>query len=57
MNEKITKLAQQITDGGFIGRDDIEFLFSLGDDSLEDLMYWANRIREKFFGKKKKSAP
>ncbi len=52
MNEKITKLAQQITDGGFIGRDDIEFLFSLGDDSLEDLMYWANRIREKFFGKK-----
>ncbi|MCE5341302.1 MAG: biotin synthase BioB [Planctomycetaceae bacterium] len=52
MNETITKLAQQIINGKLIERDDVEFLFSLSDGSLEDLMYWANRIREKFFGKK-----
>ncbi len=52
MNEKIAKLAQQIIDGKLIDRADIDFLFSLGDNSLEDLMYWANRIREKFFGRK-----
>jgi biotin synthase len=52
MNETITKIAEQIINGKLIERDDIEFLFSLGDDSLEDLMYWADRIREKFFGKR-----
>lgn len=52
MNEKIFNLAQHILNGELVDRSDAEFLFSLGDGSLEDLMYWANRIREKFFGKK-----
>jgi biotin synthase len=52
MNEKIAKIAEEIINGKLIERDEIEFLFSLEDSFLEDLMYWANRIREKFFGKK-----
>jgi len=52
MNERIIQLASEIINGKFIGRNEIEFLFSLGDGSLEDLMYWANKIREKNFGKK-----
>lgn len=52
MNEKIFNLAQHILNGKLIDRSDSEFLFSLGDNFLEDLMYWANRIREKFFGRK-----
>ncbi|MEN6385961.1 MAG: biotin synthase BioB [Phycisphaerales bacterium] len=52
MDERITKIANEIINGKLIGRSDIEFLFSLDDPRLEDLMYWANRIREKFFGKR-----
>jgi len=52
MNEKIAQLANEIINSSFINRDDAEYLFSLGDENLEDILYWANRIREKFFGKK-----
>lgn len=52
MIDKIAKIGQEIINGKLIARDEIEYLFSLGDDCLEDLMYWANKIREKFFGKK-----
>ncbi len=51
MNEKITEIAQEVISGKLIERDEIEFLFSLDDSCLEDLMYWANRIRERFFGR------
>ncbi|HBG27044.1 MAG TPA: biotin synthase BioB [Phycisphaerales bacterium] len=54
MNEKIASIANEILNGKLIERSDIEFLFSLDDSALEDLMYWANQIREKFFGKKVK---
>ncbi|OHB50248.1 MAG: biotin synthase BioB [Planctomycetes bacterium GWF2_41_51] len=54
VNEKIASIANEILNGKLIERSDIEFLFSLDDSALEDLMYWANQIREKFFGKKVK---
>lgn len=52
MNEKINKLANEIINGNLIDRDDIDYLFLLGEETFEDLLYWANRIRERFFGKK-----
>ena len=54
MNMKIAQIAEDILNGETIGRGEIEFLFSLGDENFDDLLYWANRIREKFFGKKNK---
>ena len=52
MNNRVAKLAEEILNGKIIDRSEIEFLFSLGDENFDDLLYWANRIREKFFGKK-----
>ena len=52
MKEKVAKIAQGILNGKIIDRTKIEYLFSLGDESFDDLLYRANRIREKFFGKK-----
>ncbi len=51
MNKKIADIAEKVLDGNLIDRDDIEFLFSL-DNDFSDLLYRANRIREKFFGNK-----
>jgi biotin synthase len=49
VNEKLARIAEDILDGEIIDRDQIEYLFSF-DDSLWDILYWANKIREKFFG-------
>ncbi|PKL50892.1 MAG: biotin synthase BioB [Planctomycetes bacterium HGW-Planctomycetes-1] len=54
MNDKVAQIAQEILDGKIIDRAEIKYLFSLGDEDFDDLLYWANRIREKFFGKKVK---
>ncbi len=54
MSDKVAQIAQEILDGKIIDRAEIEYLFSLGDGDFDDLLYWANRIREKFFGKKVK---
>jgi len=51
VNKKIADIAEKVLDGNLIDRDDIEFLFSL-DNDFSDLLYRANRIREKFFGNK-----
>ena len=51
MNERITQIAEKILNGSFADRAEIEYLFS-SDDSLWDLLYWANQIRQKFFGNK-----
>ena len=51
MNKRIADIAGKALNGGLIERKEIEFLFSLADD-FRDLLYWANQIREKFFGKK-----
>ncbi|MDD5011467.1 MAG: biotin synthase BioB [Phycisphaerae bacterium] len=52
MNKKTAQIAEEILNGKIIDRAEIEYLFSLGGENLDDLLYWANRIREKFFGKK-----
>jgi biotin synthase len=49
VNEKLARIAENILDGSLIDRSEIEYLFSI-DDSLPDLLYWANQIRQKFFG-------
>lgn len=46
VNIKITEIAGKVLSNNPIDRDDIEFLFSL-NNSFWDLLYWANRIREK----------
>lgn len=51
MNKRITDIAEEVLNGSLIGRKDIEYLFS-PDDDLWDLLYWANRIRQKNFGNK-----
>lgn len=52
MNEKITEIAEKIMAGSLADRGEMEFLFSLGENELWDILYWANKIRLKFFGKK-----
>jgi biotin synthase len=52
VNKKTAQIAGEILNGKIIDIAEIEYLFSLGDEDLEDLLYWANQIREKFFGKK-----
>ena len=53
MNEKLAQIAKDVLAGKIIDKSEIEYLFSL-DNSLPDLLYWANEIREKFFGRKVK---
>ncbi len=52
MNNRVAKLAEEILNGKIIDRGEIEFLFLLGDENFDDLLYWANQIRQKFFGRK-----
>ena len=49
MNKKLARIAENILDGSLIDRSEIEYLFSI-DDSLPDLLYRANQVRQKFFG-------
>jgi biotin synthase-like enzyme len=51
VNEKLAQIAKDILAGKIIDRSEIEYLFSL-DKGLPDLLYWANEIRAKFFGRK-----
>lgn len=50
MNEKLAQIAKDILDGKIIDRSKIEYLFSL-DENVWDILYWANKIREKYFGR------
>jgi len=52
VNEKITQIAEKILAGTLADRAEMEYLFSLGENELWDILYWANQIRLKFFGKK-----
>ncbi len=49
MNKRVADIAEKVLNGSLIDRGEIECLFSL-DDGLPDLLYWANQIRQKFFG-------
>ncbi len=48
---RIADIAGKVLNGSNPDRAEIEYLFSQ-DNDLWDLLYWANRIREKFFGNK-----
>jgi biotin synthase len=52
LNKKVAQIAEEILNGKIIDRAEIECLFSLGAEDFDDLLYWANRIRQKFFGNK-----
>jgi biotin synthase len=54
MNQKITEIAGICLDGAQIDREQIDRLLAEAENDLCDLLYWANRIREKFFADKVK---
>jgi len=52
MNEKIRTIADCCLAGDRIGREQIDILLAEARRDFFDLLYWANKIREKFFGNK-----
>lgn len=52
MNEKISTTAGYVLNGGKLNRRQIDIVLEQSRTELFDLLYWANRIREKFFGNK-----
>ena len=52
MNEKIGAIADRCLSGGEIDRGEVDALLSEARSAFFDLLYWANRIRERFFGNK-----
>ncbi len=52
MNEKIKTIADCCLGGGEIDKGQIDVLLGEAKADFYDLLYWANKIREKFFGDK-----
>ena len=52
MNEKIQTIADCCLAGGKIDDEQIDILLAEARRDFFDLLYWANKIREKFFGNK-----
>ena len=52
MDVKIAAIAEEVLSGVETTRDDIAVLVSADKAALWDILYWANRIREKFFHNK-----
>ncbi len=50
MNKIISELAQQVVDGRLLQRSQINELATVAQTDFDDLLYWANKIRRKFFG-------
>ncbi|MCE5187436.1 MAG: biotin synthase BioB [Planctomycetaceae bacterium] len=50
MNEQIRHFAEQVLTNKLLERSDIETLSGLSTDFLDDVLYWANEIRKKYFG-------
>ncbi len=50
MNSTIAELAGIILDGGQLDRPRIEELACAAESDFDDLLYHANRIRQKYFG-------
>jgi biotin synthase len=50
MNTKIEKFAQNVIEGSLPERRQVEELSAESRDSPDDLLYWANEIRQRFFG-------
>ena len=52
MNMKIASIAEDILKGEKPDGDEIDVLLAESKQNIWDLLYWANRIREKYFGNK-----
>jgi biotin synthase len=52
MNKTIEMIAAKVLDGGFIDRPEIDTLCKESQACPDDLLYWANAIRKRFFGDK-----
>ncbi len=52
MNEKIKTIADCCLTGGKIDEEQIDILLAEAKRDFFDLLYWTNKIREKFFGNK-----
>ncbi|HIJ67319.1 MAG TPA: biotin synthase BioB [Planctomycetes bacterium] len=52
MNETIALLAGRVLDGELLERAEIDTLLRESEGDYDDLLYWANKIRQKFFGNK-----
>jgi biotin synthase len=52
VNKTITKLAESILNGDRIDKHQISHLAEAAADDFDDLLYWADKIRQKFFGDK-----
>jgi len=52
MNETIALLAGRVLDGEMLERAEIDTLLEESKGDYDDLLYWANKIRQKFFGNK-----
>lgn len=52
MNTVITEFADSVLNGGLVSAEQARVLLGESDDAFEDMLYWANRIRQKYFGNK-----
>ena len=52
MTETISLLAGRVLDGQLLDRAEIDTLLEESERDFDDLLYWANKIRQKFFGNK-----
>ncbi len=49
MNETIALLANRVLGGGLLDRAEIDSLLEESEGDYDDLLYWANKIRRKYF--------
>jgi len=54
MNKTIALLAGRVLDGDLLDRECIDRLLEESKRDYDDLLYWANKIRQRFFGNKVK---
>jgi len=52
MNTIINKLAEQVLNDQLLDREQIDGLCAESEKDADDLLYWANKIRQKYFGNK-----
>ena len=52
MNKQIEIYGKRILDGAYLSRDEAMGLWGEAKSDLHDAMYWANKIRQAFFGNK-----
>jgi len=52
MNETLSTLAGRVLDGEVLERAEIDTLLEESKSDYDDLLYWANKIRRKYFGDK-----